>query len=140
MEEDEEFNEVIKHDDDIVTPLPKEVTVLRDVINDFKNVIIESLTPEDINGSPAKVQDMKIVDMANSKLKNLSNILTAIVSQSPTLISDYNEEDVNKILEVLRVRHFDVKNLEDETRKLCIHYIEEDFKTFDRRYKKDSLD
>ena len=140
MGEDEEFTQVIKHVDDIVAPLPKEVTVLRDVINDFKNVIIESLTPEDINGSPAKVQDMKIVDMAIAKLKNLSNILTAIISQASDLGYKSSVEDVNKILEVLRARQFDVQNLDNETRSLCLHYVTNDLNTFDRRYKKDSLD
>jgi hypothetical protein len=132
-----ETADVIKHHDDMPAPLPKEVTILRDIINDFKNAILDSLTPDNPKELPAEAQDMRLVDMAIAKLQSLSNILTAIISGAENFDYSKNMEDIDKLLEVFHERHFDIKNMDDETRSLCIHFINNDLVTapFDRRHK-----
>ena len=123
--------------DEILPPIPKEVTILRDIINDFKNAILDSLTPDNPTEPVAAAQDMHLVDMAISKLQTLSNILTAMISGAENFDYSKNMEDIDKLLEVFHERNLDVKNMDDETRSLCIHFINNDLVTapFDRRHK-----
>lgn len=130
------FATVTEHHDAALPPIPKEVIVLRDVINDFKNAILDSLTPQNVDEPAKSAQDMHLVDSAISKLQTLSNILTAVISESETFDYASNVEDIDKILQVLHERHIDVKNMDDETRSLCIHYVNNDLNhsMFDRRH------
>jgi hypothetical protein len=131
-----EFARVTEHDDTPLPPIPKEVIVLRDIINDFKNAILDSLTPQDVDEPAKSAQDMHLVDAAISKLQTLSNILTAVISESESFDYASNVEDIDKILQVLHERNIDVKKLDDETRTLCIHYVNNDLNhsMFDRRH------
>ena len=137
----EEVVPVIKHHDEALPAIPKEVTILRDIINDFKCAILDSLTPENPREPAAEAQDMRLVDMALAKLQSLSNILTAIISGAENFDYTKNMEDIDKLLEVFHERHFDIKNMDDETRSLCIHFINNDLVTapFDRRHKINSI-
>jgi hypothetical protein len=128
---------VIKHDDETLPPIPKEVTILRDIINDFKCLILDSLTPDNPDEPAAAAQDIHLVDKAIAKLQSLSNILIALVSGSENFDYTKRVEDIDKLLEVFHQRNFDIKNIDDETRSLCIHFINNDLVTvpFDRREK-----
>lgn len=123
--------------DEVLPEIPKEVSILRDIINDFKNAILDSVTSDNPMESPAEAQDMQLVDMAIAKLQSLSNILTAIISGAENFDYTKNMEDIDKLLEVFHERGFDTKNMDDETRSLCIHFINNDLVTapFDRRHK-----
>jgi len=136
-----EFAAVTQHHDEPLPPIPKEVTVLRDIINDFKSAILDSLTPQELEAPAKSAQDMHLVDSAINKLQTLSNILTAVISESESFDYTSNVEDVDKILQVLHERHIDIKNMDDETRSLCIHYVNNDLNhsMFDRRHMR-SLD
>lgn len=130
-----EFAKVTEHHDRPLPPVAKEVTLLRDVINEFKTAILDSLTPQDVDEPAKSAQDMRLVDSAISKLQTLSNILTAIISESDTFDYVSNVDDIDKILQILHERNIDIKNMDDETRSLCIHYINNDLNhsMFDRR-------
>ena len=133
----EEVVSVIKHHDETLPPIPKEVTILRDIINDFKCLILDSLTPDNPDEPAAAAQDIHLVDKAIIKLQSLSNILMAIISGSENFDYTKHVSDIDKLLEVFHERQFDVKNIDDETRKLCIHFINNDLVAapFDRREK-----
>jgi hypothetical protein len=137
----EEVVSVIKHHDEALPAIPKEVTILRDIINDLKCSILDSLTPDNPKESPEKAQDINLVDKAIAKLQSLSNILMAIISGSENFDYTKHVTDIDKLLEVFHERHFDIKNIDDETRTLCIHFVNNDLVAapFDRRDKINSV-
>jgi len=122
-------------------PEAKEIQIFRDVLNDYKVAILDSLTPKDIDASPHEIQTMKLVDEAVARIQELSNILVKILSKSQDLHGK-SIRGIDKILKVFHERHLDLNNMDDETVQLCLHYVNHDLNnsTFDTKYKKHSLD
>jgi hypothetical protein len=126
-----DVNEIVHE----LPPQSKHVIIIRDIINEFKNSILDSLTSEDLEESPEKAQDIKIIDVAISRLQKLSNILNDLVSESDNLDYANDIEDIESILKVFESKNFDVNSIDDGTREDCLYYINNDLNVlmFDRR-------
>ena len=124
----------LKISDDL-PPQSKEVIILRDIINDFKNSILDSLTSEDLDESPEKAQNMHIIDVAISRLQKLSNILSDLISASNNLDYENDIDDIESVIKVFENKKLDINNIDDNTRELCLYYINNDLNVlmFDRR-------
>ena len=126
-----DVNEIVQE----LPPQSKHVIILRDIINEFKNSILDSLTSEDLEESPEKAQDIKIIDVAINRLQKLSNILNDLISESDNLDYANDIEDIESILKVFESKQFDVNSIDDITREDCLYYINNDLNVlmFDRR-------
>jgi hypothetical protein len=131
----DEFADVNEITDELPPPPSKDIVILRNIINDFKNSILDSLTSEDLDEPPEKAQDVTIIDVAISRLQKLSNILTDIISESNNLDYVNDIEDIESILKVFESKKLDINNIDDKTRELCLYYINNDLNVlmFDRR-------
>lgn len=131
----DKFADVNEITDELPPPPSKDIVILRDIINDFKNSILDSLTPEDLDEAPEKAQDVTIIDVAISRLQKLSNILTDIISESNNLDYVNDIEDIESIIKVFENKKLDINNIDDKTRELCLYYINNDLNVlmFDRR-------
>ena len=120
-----------------VPPMPKEIRILRDIINDLKIDILAKTTPQDLRESTKVLQDMKVVDTAIRALQHLSNILTAIISESKEFDYKTHMDDVEAILKIFKEKGIDIDNIDDNTRELCLFYINNDLNhaTFDTNEK-----
>ena len=97
-----DVNEIVQE----LPPQSKHVIILRDIINEFKNSILDSLTSEDLEESPEKAQDIKIIDVAINRLQKLSNILNDLISESDNLDYANDIEDIESILKVFESKQF----------------------------------
>ena len=131
----DEFADVNEITDELPPPPSKDIVILRDIINDFKNSILDSLTSKDLDEPPEKAQDVTIIDVAINRLQKLSNILTDIISESNNLDYVNNIEDIESILKVFEHKKLDINNIDDKTRELYLYYINNDLNVlmFDRR-------
>ena len=127
--------------DEKIPPLPKEIRILRDIMNELKIDILETITPQDPNQSTKVLQDMEVVDKAIATLQRLSNILTAVISESKEFDYKTHMDDVEMILKLLRERNIDIDNIDDNTRELCLFYINNDLNhaTFDTNEKNKAI-
>jgi argonaute-like protein implicated in RNA metabolism and viral defense len=117
-----EFVGVNDDPEEKVQDTPLEITEFRHVLDEYKDNILNSLTPTDMNESPEIAQSMTLIDNAAAKIQRLANILKAILSDTSDEI-DYT----NIIAFVLTDRH-----LEDERNQL-IDDVDSIFKVFNHK-------
>lgn len=139
---------VISELDKEIPHLPVEITRFRDVLNDYKDKILESLTPHNIDESPNVAQNMNLFDSAGSKIQRLANILEAILSETKDEIDytnvitivlsnkhleeDRNQlmDDIDSIFKVFNHKKVSLDKLrrDDSLRDDCLHYVTNDLK------------
>jgi len=139
---------VISELDKEIPHLPVEISKFRDVLNDYKDKILESLTPHDIDESPNVAQNMNLFDNASSKIQRLANILEAILSDpndeidytniiTIVLSNKYLEEDRNQLMDdidsIFKVFNhkkvpLDKLRKDDNLRSDCLYYVTNDLK------------
>jgi hypothetical protein len=122
---------------EVVPPMPKEIRILRNIINELKIDILEKVTPQDPDQSTKELQDMEVVDKAIATLQRLSNILTAVISESKDFDYQTHMGDVEIILKIFKEQDLDIDNIDDDTRELCLFYVNNDLNhaTFDTNEK-----
>jgi hypothetical protein len=135
----------VEHDD-ALPPNPPEIDEFRNILHDYKEKILDSLTPQDIDTPPEKAQDMSLIDIATRNIQRLSNILKCIISDSNDEI-DYTKvmvvvlppnnsedernqlmDDIDAIFRVFKNRKVSIDKLrkDSELQGLCIHYLDND--------------
>jgi hypothetical protein len=135
----------VEHDD-ALPPIPPEIDEFRNILHDYKEKILDSLTPQDIDTPPERAQDMSLIDSATYKIQRLSNILKSIISDSNDEI-DYTKvmvlvlhpnnsedernqlmEDIDSIFRVFKNRKLPIDKLrkDNELQGLCIHFLDND--------------
>jgi len=117
-----EFVGVNDEPEDKVQDVPLEITEFRHVLNDYKDGILDSLTPNDVNEAPEMAQSMKLIDNATAKIQRLANILKAILSDTS------DEIDYSTIITFV----LSDKHLEDERNQL-MDDIDSIFKVFNHK-------
>jgi hypothetical protein len=108
---------------DVYTPIPKEVDTFRKIINQYKRLMIESLEKEDAAND---IQDLRLVSSLIDRIQHLGNIVILILDVNPESYPPESIKHIEEILHTFQSRGFIFDNLDNETRKLCKYYVEND--------------